>query len=244
MILKKMLGISAALILCAAGSALAFTEAEKNELLQSTDYRENWERYQEFRERAKNELTPEDLIIFEKRENEWLYGGAYDQAAKGAIADGYSKPVAYASMLEMHMDEAETIFDNAEIIRQSDGVSGLYLMKNGTLRGELQVSAAEEGEYVVRLMLSVDGEPMGFFEGAGKPEGKTLEATGDLLVEEYDPEKDSAAVTLKFDDAGATAVTTEKFKRDSLEKKWMDKGVVFDGTYTRQKSVFMDAASD
>ena len=244
MLLKRMLGTCAALILCAAGSAFAFTEAEKNELLQSADYRENWERYQEFLERAKTVLTPEDLIIFEKRENEWLYGGAYDEAAKGAFADGYSKPVAYASMLEMHMDEAGMIFDNADIIRQSDGVSGLYLLKKGTLRGELQVSSAEEGEYAVRLMLSVDGEPMGFFEGSGKPDGKTLEATGDLLVEEYDSEKDSAAVTLKFDDTGVTAVTTEKFKRDSLEKKWMAEGIIFDGTYVRQKSVFMDAASD
>ena len=61
---------------------------------------------------------------------------------------------------------------------------------------------------------------------------------GDLLVEEYDPEKDSAAVTLTFDSAGASAATTEKFKRDSHGKKWLDTNVIFDGRYVRQKSVF------
>jgi len=66
----------------------------------------------------------------------------------------------------------------------------------------------------------------------------TEAAPGDLLVGKYDPEKDSAAVTLTCDSAGVSAVTTGKFRRDGHRKKWLDEDVVFDGAYTRQTSVF------
>ncbi len=68
--------------------------------------------------------------------------------------------------------------------------------------------------------------------------GMTEAAPGDLLVEKYDPEKDSAAVTLTCDSAGVSAVTTGKFRRDSYRNKRLGKGVVFDWAYTRQTSVF------
>ena len=66
----------------------------------------------------------------------------------------------------------------------------------------------------------------------------TEAAPGDLLVGKYDPEKDSAAVTLTCDSAGVSAVTTGKFRRDGHRKKWFDEGVVFDWAYARQTSVF------
>ena len=229
------------LLLCAlaiAECAWGFSQKEQTKLLQNADYRETWNQYQELFDRAKSGMSREDFLVFEKRENEWLYSDEHDSEARKAMSDGLSRTDAYASVLAMRIDDAESLLDRAEVIRTSDGVSGLYLMKNGALTGELIVRLPEEGAYAVEITLTNSGEPAGYFEGSAKLNGKTLDATGDLLVEEYDPEKDSAAVTLTFDSAGASAATTEKFKRDSHGKKWLDTNVVFDGRYVRQKSAF------
>jgi hypothetical protein len=231
-------------VLVAAGSAWGVSQKEHEELLKNADYRQTWGEYQALAERAKKTMTSEDFLRYQDRENKWYSGEEPAREAKESMADGMSKPEAFAGVLAARMDETERLLDRAEVIRQSDGVSGLYRRNAGTLEGTLLVRPPEDGEYAVELLLMQSDEPAGYFEGSAKLKGKTLAATGDLLVEEYDPEKDSAAVTLTFDSAGATAVTTEKFKRDSHWKKWLDEGVVFDGAYTRQKSVFMDAASD
>ncbi len=225
-------------VLAVSSGAFGFSQKDQAELLKNADYRETWQQYQALFERAKSAMSSEDFAVFRARENDWLYSDAHDREANDIMSDGLGRTDAYASVLAMRIDEAESLLDRAAVILQGDGVSGLYRMKNGTLRGELLVRPSEDGEYVVEVVLTNNGEPAGCFEGSGKPADATLAANGDLLVEEYDPEKDSAALTLTFDGTGATVAAPEKFRRDCRDKKWLDGGVAFDGTYVRQTSVF------
>ena len=234
----------AAVLVCAlamSGSAWGFSDEEHEELLKDSGYKENWDDYQDLMERAKGLMTSEDIYLLQEREKNWFYSDSHDDEAKEMINEDTSRAEAYTAALAMHIDEVSFLVDQGELIRKSDGTSGLYRMDSGALKGELSIHKDddEDGEYYAVLILTTgDGEPAGAFEGSGKLEGRSLEATGVLMVEEFDAETDTAVVALTFDDRGVAVATTEELKRDSREKKWLDEGVVFDGTYARQRSVF------
>ena len=236
----------AAVLACAlavSGSAWGFSDEEHKELLKDSAYKENWDDYQDLLERAKWLMTSEDIYLLQEREKNWFYSDSLDENAKEMISEETSREEAYAGALAMHIDEVSFLVDQGELIRKSDGTSGLYRMDSGALKGELSIHKddEEDGEYYAVLILKTeDGEPAGAFEGSGKLKGRSLEATGVLMVEEFDAETDTAVVALTFDDRGVAVATTEELKRDSREKKWLDEGVVFDGTYARQRSVFED----
>ena len=238
----------AALLACALAmseSAWGFSDKDHEELLKDGPYRGNWEDYQALMGRAKELMTSEDIYLLQEREKNWFYSDSLDEEAKEMISEETSRAEAYTAALAMHIDEVSFLVDQGAIVRQgrADGTSGLYRMESGALKGELTVSKVEDedGEYSAVLILKTeDDEPAGHFEGSGKLKGRSLEATGVLMVEEFDAETDTAAIALTFDDRGAAVATTEEFKRNSREKKWLDGGVVFDGTYARQRSVFED----
>ena len=251
--MKRMkLKFFAAVLACAlavSGSAWGFSDEDHEELLKDGPYRGNWEDYQALMRRAKELMTSEDIYLLQEREKNWFYSDSHDDEAKETINEDTSRAEAYTAVLAMRIDEVSFLVDQGELVRQGqiDGTSGLYRMESGALKGELTVSKVEDedGEYSVDILLKTeDGEPAGYFEGSGKLKGKTLEATGVLMVEEFDSEKDTAVISLTFDDRGVAVATAEEFKRNSREKKWLDEGVVFDGTYARQRSVFEDVYGD
>ena len=183
---KKFLAAVLACALAVSGSAWGFSDEEHKELLKDSGYKENWDDYQDLMKRAKGRMISEDIYLLQAREENWFYSDSLDNAAKEMISEEISRAEAYAGALAMHIDEVSFLVDQGELIRKSDGTSGLYRMETEALNGELSIHKddEEDGEYYVALILKTkDDEPAGAFEGSGKLKGKTLEATGVLMVE-------------------------------------------------------------
>ena len=217
-----LLWLFATLIALVATPVFALSDAEHAELMKDEEYKDAYEGYTQRMADAKERITPEEYKQLEAENAKSMEEDL--KASEEEIKAGELVQV-YSTMYFNQFYRIEQRMLWAWLKQNPTGVQGFYRLESDAFDGILLV---EEGDelYGVTLTVTMKNEPFnsGELEGPGTLEGSTLKAE--------DMNDEEAVVTIVFDGDKAALTTTDAFKSSG----WAGAGVVFDGTYVRQKT--------
>ncbi len=227
MVLKKTLGITVALLVCAAGGAFALTEAEYKALLKNEEFKAADAQLDAALNLAKSRLTPAEFEALNAEQNEWLARGR-DAAAAAQIKE-YELEKAEAYTFETQ-ERAAAITKRTNVSylkRNPNRIQGYYVRDDkgepGTLLAFWEGPGAASVRVTLNVVLDLGGDNVreGNLNGSGTLTGSTVTVADD--------DEPSAKLTVTFSGDVAEVTALPGF----YEYGFVGQGVTVGGTYRR-----------